>query len=887
VVLDTVEVILVSGSAQQTETDSEDLDSSINPEVSGGGATSWLGSGTSWWGSGLRALALRAGLNISITVRNLLAKYIHPDGFVITVALEKLNLCSSTEEWKNLVKNPGAWLCKMCTAKGLSVALDPNDTDRPSYLPLLRMSSVTVSALVPIYAYIEGVELGEDVPKITIEVRLSRVTGALNDQQIVWSRALLQSSAKLPPSKSFTSSIPVIGAEIGHSGELESQIPLGTSRELAPRQGGTGGTSIAVNSRNAMVAPIDGKDGRSHREEMKAPGVFGKIWDLMIDEASYIQRLEEQNLEEEGGNEDLCGSTASHSPRLPPAGHAIQGLPMHAELCCQLDGLAFQFGKVGQLEEPPQAPTPILELEVGVSRVFAASVSDGMQFVQVELQSLSVRHNASRENSDGNLWDEVLGIYPWPLKWSEHEEGEVGTSALLFSWVGEASLSPEDVQTDELIEAGCTLRIGKIWGSYKPVVLDDVHTYLKQPFTSLEQLVETREVVEPESANAAETAGGVASPAGHDQKDDLLWWLATKLNIEFGILQIAFVSETSCGSKALVLLAESFMFAAGPGYSLNRLQTSLSLAVVVDESWEVRPCRAGFSEVPGSISVCQPITLSRGDGKTSVAVSPIDIQVSGQHVDAILSCFVGSTTESLGILGPSDSLIFQINEGALVEYCPYENAMQQSPQFRATCNGLTLRVECPLSSSCTTTVQLDIVDISVDALPKCSVSASLVSMQLYRWFQNAETLDELAPLLLVTHLLVLEGDEGRTVSVGCINMRASSETFFIIAAILERKAASLSTVQSPPLQVSAGCDIDKGRTSLPTSILIDMVSMTLMPPISRQFESYNHYGLMLWSNNVESKISTPEKNVSVGTTQVQLVQVSAGEEILESANVFR
>ena len=186
------------GKTNSAENDSIGTSGSDRGTGSSGGNGGWLSSG-SWFN--LQSIVLRAGLNMTITIKNLLIKYIDDDG-VLMIGLDKLQLKSiNIEEWEHLVDNPDAWLRKDCTIKGLSIncertveeykdlsAIKSNESmNIPRNAPLLRMGNLRLSGLVPAFAYVEGEDIGNDDFKISLDLDINcDLSLSLNDWQLSW-----------------------------------------------------------------------------------------------------------------------------------------------------------------------------------------------------------------------------------------------------------------------------------------------------------------------------------------------------------------------------------------------------------------------------------------------------------------------------------------------------------------------------------------------------------------------------------------------------------------------------------------------------------------------------------------------------------------------------
>ena len=61
----------------------------------GGGA-----GGSSWLGGTLQSFAVRAGLNISVKLNNVVIKYVETGAYAASLTLSSLHLCTSTDGWQ-------------------------------------------------------------------------------------------------------------------------------------------------------------------------------------------------------------------------------------------------------------------------------------------------------------------------------------------------------------------------------------------------------------------------------------------------------------------------------------------------------------------------------------------------------------------------------------------------------------------------------------------------------------------------------------------------------------------------------------------------------------------------------------------------------------------
>ena len=68
---------------------------------SNGNSSNVGGGGPGWFGGALQSLALRAGLNVSVKLTNVVAKWVHDEGqCVASVTFRELGMQTSTDNWR-------------------------------------------------------------------------------------------------------------------------------------------------------------------------------------------------------------------------------------------------------------------------------------------------------------------------------------------------------------------------------------------------------------------------------------------------------------------------------------------------------------------------------------------------------------------------------------------------------------------------------------------------------------------------------------------------------------------------------------------------------------------------------------------------------------------
>ena len=176
VLLDTVELVVALGGE---EGDGSSPDKAA--AAAGDAAAAAAAAGGSWFGDTLQSMALRAGLNVSLRVENVVVKCLHEDGgCAATLTAQSVALATAAGEgWREGLRNPEAWLKKELSVVALSLSLeelppgagggggagggdggDGGGAALPrrlgiSYAPLLRSPHVRASSLVPIYRFLE------------------------------------------------------------------------------------------------------------------------------------------------------------------------------------------------------------------------------------------------------------------------------------------------------------------------------------------------------------------------------------------------------------------------------------------------------------------------------------------------------------------------------------------------------------------------------------------------------------------------------------------------------------------------------------------------------------------------------------------------------------
>ena len=303
------------------------------------------------------------------------------------------------------MQNPEAWLRKECSIRQLSISLDQHTAtaaasssasngdggsssrSRPppphSYQPLLRIASLSASALLPAFAWLEvrarqcgfaepvachpmlltmlrrpgcwqllrflhclpallqGADLAGDPFNTTVEVQLSPVHGelglgldcaacgclpqrlaphkppiphlllpaplspavAVNDRQLRWAGSLTALMQAAPAADRAAAAAAAAAAVM--IGDEQGEQAVTTPRAMAaltpqtPLLEAAGATSAPA-AEVAAASTLPGAAAAA-RPQTKALGVFGKVWDFMIDEAAYAEAAEGERARRVGG----------------------------------------------------------------------------------------------------------------------------------------------------------------------------------------------------------------------------------------------------------------------------------------------------------------------------------------------------------------------------------------------------------------------------------------------------------------------------------------------------------------------------------------------------------------------------------------------------------
>lgn len=436
VVLDTVELVLSAAEHTPAPTPSASASGLSEP----GGSRQALASaaeeeaaagGGGWFGSTLQTMALRAGLHVTVKLTNVVAKWVEEGQFVAAATFQELLMQTSAGDWAQGLQNPDAWLKKECTIRQLSISLDQHmlAAGTHSYQPLLRIPSLTASALLPVFAWLEGADLAGDPFNTSVQVQLAPITVAVNDRQLRWAGSLVALVQAAAAAKQAAEAAEVAeeaaAAQEAAEETTAAAVEAGTPRKL-PAHAAFGSPAIpALLQPVAVGGPSPSPSGMAAaglppavRPQTKALGVFGRVWDFLIDEAGYVETAEgssptaEQRLH--GGSPGAQTGTQTPAQRVPAA---LPAMPMFAELQVVLEGLQVALGMVVVREEPlPPLPQQPQDTALAAAAQHAAGGGQTPQQVQQAQQAddmapdLADTLRALREARSSNSLEAVAAL---------------------------------------------------------------------------------------------------------------------------------------------------------------------------------------------------------------------------------------------------------------------------------------------------------------------------------------------------------------------------------------------------------------------------------------------------------------------------------------------
>ena len=276
---------------------------------------------STWFGGTLQSILLRAGSNVSLKLSNVLIKVIQPDeGFATALTFQTLHLENSLPgAWQNDLANPEAWLRKQMEITMLSILIEK--VKGSNFPPLLRTIKVDVSVLLPAFAYLEGADLDGDDFKASVELSISRIDCSVNDRQVAWLEHLVLMVARNRDTA-------------GVAAGLESDFTKKKDHASSVQH-------------KDILAVAEAASSTENRTRLLALGVFNKVWDFVVDEASYIEDVDEESAAEER--------------RLRP------GVPLKAKSFFTCQGVSLRLGRVidetqdfQHREEPGDVVVPLM-----------------------------------------------------------------------------------------------------------------------------------------------------------------------------------------------------------------------------------------------------------------------------------------------------------------------------------------------------------------------------------------------------------------------------------------------------------------------------------------------------------------------------------------------
>jgi len=371
IVLDTVELVLVprspdtgnnnNNNSYETATTSSQPLTEEDPAINQPSTTNTASS--SWFSGALQSISLHAGLNISLLLNNVLVKIVSPssirdnddnDGFTAALAFQSLHLSTSQPgEWQDNLAHPEAWLKKDLEIRNVSLLLEHSTTNTgwtnthssssssssSSFPPLLRSGGATISILLPVWSYLEDVDLMGDPFSASAHVRLSKIDICVDDKQLKWASLI---------GRMFNT---------GTGSVVNSGTDALLTSSSQQQQDATSNNSMREGSQQQQ-AEIEDRDPHRHqrhrhtplpgkRKKMLALGVFNKVWDYVIDEVAYHKEEEDDDEEEEEEEEDddegLQQQRQRSNARLPP---------IQADSTLIVEGLNIRLAKVRMSKSP-------------------------------------------------------------------------------------------------------------------------------------------------------------------------------------------------------------------------------------------------------------------------------------------------------------------------------------------------------------------------------------------------------------------------------------------------------------------------------------------------------------------------------------------------------
>ena len=292
---------------------------------------------------------------------------------------------------------------------------------------------------------------------------------AINDRQLRWAGilvAVMQAAAAAKSAAAAAEEAAAAEASTGLGSPVKPAITAAWGSPATPAAllAATPGASPSpAQGAAAMVAAA----AAAPRPQTKALGVFGRVWDFLIDEASYVETADGEPhvvpcqaalhallpplvLAALGGGSQRAAFNLPHAPALPapPAGppspsqglpgssppasaslpHQLPALPMYSELLVLLEGLVVALGLVvdrtqqpaaaaaeGGSEQPPaqqqQALSQAPDLEDTLRQLRAATASNSVA-AAAALQQQLVAALAAADGGGGSGMQRLQQHHP-------------------------------------------------------------------------------------------------------------------------------------------------------------------------------------------------------------------------------------------------------------------------------------------------------------------------------------------------------------------------------------------------------------------------------------------------------------------------------------------
>jgi hypothetical protein len=620
---------------------------------------------------------------------------------------------------------------KNCLIKGLSISIDniggsitSSNTILQTYLPVLRLSSLSIAALLPIFSYIEGVDLAGDEAKVAVEVQLGSVHGAINDQQIEWIFKLLE-KVQRNGTKNYTNSNSSTTVELGEEDDLAEAAAAQIEEDNHP---------------NEEESSLE--DELEEQGQMKALVFFRRIWDAAVDEASYIRNLElSEGLEKErkgGGAKTIAVINDLQNQQQPTQEDLHRLPPTQAELTLTLHTLRLQVGIANTSNTtsstnisytnasfnettvaPPLPPLmrrttatviapsviPLLEIEIGLTRVCTASMNTTMLDAEVQVQNISIRHNSSASSGEaivhilsslkhndgigsGNgatkstspvgivaeeeaVWDEILGIHPCevPLRSAGRlrspenalEFQKIILDNTLVEYNNGGGGGGSDVINDK---STCSIHMGQVWIAIDPLLRQHVELFMARlasmspsPATIEAQNGYQRKEGKEEVIASFDKTSAWSSISGWDIEIDALQvalrCLMKNNNNNISVtIDGTTATETTTSAALLLQATEAISYHTRDTANAFRPQGFQCPLIfsVVHGWWQVMSERSGqhTAAVPGAVMLSKAFTLNGSLGQDHsiqgpfFSISPLVLDGSGEEIAAALNCILAA-----------------------------------------------------------------------------------------------------------------------------------------------------------------------------------------------------------------------------------------------------